>query len=524
MIQGTTAMMDRALRIDSRLLRAHLVRFVFVAFAMWFAMVAQSQPVMRSASGLFFFSSLTWVTFLVITFGGGSFFGTAITEEKEEMTLGLLQMAGVSPVAILLGKGTTRLLIALAVIGVQFPFTMLSITLGGVLLDQILATYCALGAYLLLIANLGLFLSVYCRTSRRSTFLMTIILLLYFFGPWLARMALDGSLSTGTLDPTGFVALQGDRLLQKIDEANIFTQINLILRSNSSQPILSLQVVSNVIAAACLFALSWLSFGYFNREEQSAMPEHPLFGLRSRRRVWKHWVPRVWIDALFWKEFHFMAGGVSMMIAKTIVYGVFMFGLFFIFSFSNGDIVRGLRTDLLGNTIMWTSLVFLFVEMCFYSSRIFREEIQWKTLPGLVALPRSLAMIVYPKWAACLLALIPGAAYFALGVMISPDNFGWFWERAYSGNAWFYYTFSQLILGFHFCTYLSTYIKYGAVPIVIVTQFVGFIVTIMTAEIALGVSNEPQESLAVLLSFASLLAAAAFHVATFARLRTLASQ
>ena len=81
------------------------------------------------------------------------FFATAITEEKEEGTLGLLKMAGISRVSILLGKSTSRLITAILLFLVQLPFTLLAITLGGVTLGQIFAAYWALLAYMLLVAH-----------------------------------------------------------------------------------------------------------------------------------------------------------------------------------------------------------------------------------------------------------------------------------------------------------------------------------------------------------------------------------
>ena len=48
-------------------------------------------------------------------------------------------MAGISPIGILLGKTSPRLIAATMILSVQLPFTFLAITLGGVLTNQILA-------------------------------------------------------------------------------------------------------------------------------------------------------------------------------------------------------------------------------------------------------------------------------------------------------------------------------------------------------------------------------------------------
>ena len=54
-----------------------------------------------------------------------------MAEEKEEQTLGLLRMTGLSPLSILLGKSTSRLCGALLLLAAQFPFTIFAVTLGG---------------------------------------------------------------------------------------------------------------------------------------------------------------------------------------------------------------------------------------------------------------------------------------------------------------------------------------------------------------------------------------------------------
>ena len=111
-----------------------------------------------SAPGRDVFRYMCWVNFFLLNLAGVSFFSTVITEEKEEMTLGLLRMAGISPVGILLGKVTPRLLGVVLLLSVQLPFTILAITLGGVAINQILAAYVALLAFAVLMAGLGAFL------------------------------------------------------------------------------------------------------------------------------------------------------------------------------------------------------------------------------------------------------------------------------------------------------------------------------------------------------------------------------
>jgi len=522
MMRGSVAMLDRALRVDSRMLRAHLLRFVFVLFIIWSAVQTQLQSRLFGAPGLNFFTFIVFLTFFLITLGGISFFSTAITEEKEEMTLGLLRMTGLSPVAILLGKGTTRLIIASLVIAIQFPFTLLAITLGGVLIHQIYATYCALGAYLLMLANVGMFLSVWCRTSRRASFIMMILLGVYFFGPWLAEMFLTASFAAGTLDSIGPTAAFAEVVLDWLNSGNIFKRLEYILTSRFNEPILSFQVISNIVVAGIFFGLSWLTFGFFNREERAASPERPFFGKRTGR-AWGLAVPRAWDNALFWKDYYYMTGGKTLLAAKFLLYGLLIIFVYLFVEYTDSGFSNLPRFDILGNTAIWTSIVFFVAELCVYSSRIFREEIRWKTLSSIAILPKSLIEIVYSKWAGCLVALVPVLCYFIAGIFLSPGDFFWFLGECVD-EPWFYYTLFQFILGFHVCTFLSMFMKYGSVPLTFLIMFSSFFVTVMTIELLFGFGRSEEDVVAGFLSFMSILLTMVLHVAVFFRLRVMASR
>ena len=62
----------------------------------------------------------------------------------------------------------------------QFPFTLLAVTLGGATIEQILAGYAALAAFLILVANVGLFMSVACRRGGFASFGVASFLAIYF--------------------------------------------------------------------------------------------------------------------------------------------------------------------------------------------------------------------------------------------------------------------------------------------------------------------------------------------------------
>mgnify|MGYP000563087715 CR=1 FL=1 len=106
---STAAMFTRALRSDTRRLRPHLFRMLFAGLILGSLVMAHIQSLSLGAPGLFFFGNILWLNLVLIVLAAVSFLSTAITEEKEEGTLGLLMLAGVSPLAMLLGKSSTRL-------------------------------------------------------------------------------------------------------------------------------------------------------------------------------------------------------------------------------------------------------------------------------------------------------------------------------------------------------------------------------------------------------------------------------
>ena len=191
--RGTFALVERSMRVDTRLARTHLIRLGFALLMLLFLVQVQVAFEKYSAPGRDVFRSICWVNFFLLNLAGISFFSTVITEEKEEMTLGLLRMAGISPVGILMGKVTPRLLGVILLLSVQLPFTFLAITLGGVAVNQILAAYVALLSFAVLLAGRH-FYGWRGRTALRWTLSGFVMLLLAYVG---SRFVLEVVLGRG---------------------------------------------------------------------------------------------------------------------------------------------------------------------------------------------------------------------------------------------------------------------------------------------------------------------------------------
>lgn len=142
------ALFVRSLREQSRAKFTPLARGSLALLLLLFIAGNERSFAHRTAPGQQVLILVVMVNFFAIAIFGLSTFASAITEEKEDDTLGLLQMTRLNPLAILLGKSTARLCEGLLLLAVQIPFTMLCITLGGVSMDQVLRCFAILAAFL----------------------------------------------------------------------------------------------------------------------------------------------------------------------------------------------------------------------------------------------------------------------------------------------------------------------------------------------------------------------------------------
>ena len=132
MLPGAFALVERSLRIDARTRSTHLLRLGLIAAIYMAFCRAMLNEFLFAAPGLDFFRGIAFLNAIFASVLGIGFFSSVITEEKEEDTLGLMLMAGISPLGILAGKSVGGLWQAMLMIAVQYPFGLLAVTLGGV--------------------------------------------------------------------------------------------------------------------------------------------------------------------------------------------------------------------------------------------------------------------------------------------------------------------------------------------------------------------------------------------------------
>ena len=299
MLRATTALMNRELRADMRSLWRHLFRLALVAGL--YAIICYRATTLATAPGLLLFEGMSLVTYCAISFAGISFLATAVAEEKEQQSLGLLQLAGANSLAILAGKIVPRITFVLLLITASLPFTLLAITLGGVTLHQIAAMYIAFLAYGTLLGGVGALAAV-LTSSEAMAALLTLLL-----G---ACLSLTGFLFEISEDTAPFGDLQKKMPLVKdldhLIEFSILDRLMTVPQTGFFEPLVSGQVIWDCSFGVACFALACV---LLPRYADRPATTRRLF--RARQGILRPFGPRrAWPGGLVWKDFYFVGGGI----------------------------------------------------------------------------------------------------------------------------------------------------------------------------------------------------------------------
>lgn len=469
MISGVMALCERSLRVDARAWGPHLARFglmIGILAAVWMTQYSMS---FVGAPGLRFYQNILYLNLFFMTLLGIGFFSTVITEEKEEDTLGLMLMAGISPLGILLGKSVGPLIQALLLVAVQYPFTLLAVTMGGIKTDQIRCGYAAMLAYLIMLSGTGLYCSTISSRNRSAAFRMTVYLVCYFALPGLC-LAIAG--------PTSLPRW----IYDWIGQSCVYFQVGSILSSTSSEDFYSYQVLSNSAIGLLAYLLSWVSF---NQTTRMPTTEAAPRGLLTKNRGLLRWMSpgRPHVDPLVWKDFHFIAGGVPGVLIRCVV-----FTLLYVVSvaimvtwvgpaLSNGRAITTLYLALLSFAIT--------IDAGLIAARLLHDEIRGQTLPALMMLPRQTGLVLYPKMLGAFLGWLPGPLFLFGGFVLLPYGH----ESAmtyYRGGPAFLFTAFYILVP-HAAALAALYVRWGAFPVgLAMTAAVGFLTAVFINVFRIG--------------------------------------
>lgn len=467
------ALFERSIRVESRSLIMCFARMALPVMILvsLFPVAAMARYAVFGSPGRDVFRSIAWLNFSVITLAGLSYFASVITEEKEELTLGLLRMTGLSPLAILAGKSTSRLVGSAFLLLVQFPFTLLAVTLGGVSNQQIVATYCALLAYTFLLCNLALLWSVVFQQTRIAATVTGICLGAFLILPVSASASLKGLAPILHYPIDRGAARLAISVCDMVTLASPVTALNRLLITGTTIVPLSGQVISNLAAGVGLFLLAWVVFEPCTREQKEAGPGR---GFQFRRGGPRARVPPAVSGpaAVSWKDYQLNVGGRAGMGVKIAVMGVVCAVVASFPAFFRERVTR----EYVGGSMMVTTLVTLGVALAFDASRIFRDEVRWKTLSTLAVLPVSMPELAYRKIAGYIRGVLPILLYFGLGVLIYPDGFMKTFAAMLDGTEeclMLLLFILQLVLFLHMVAFFSLIVKRGALPLALGVHYFG---------------------------------------------------
>lgn len=478
------ALFERSLRLDTRSAlmswsRAGLLGLILL---MLWSMQGMARLGRIGAPGLNFLERMVWVNLVFITLGGLSYFASAITEEKEEMMLGLLRMTDLNGVTILLGKSTSRLVGALLLLLVQVPFVLLAVTLGGVGVVQIVAAYATLLAYLFLLSNLALLYSVIFRNTATAAAVTFFLLLLFFFGHYLVKGIVDsiGAYNQINLQRGAWAIIT--KTIELWREATPSERVDTIFETGFTGPVIGFQIVSNLIAGLVFFLLAWLVFDPSTRTEGDAAPARRGFLRRAGSRASR--LPRdlVGFRAISWKDFVFISGGWVGLLLKLTVVGL-------LDGFCNLIVVETggkMTEESEGYALIWISIIVIAIWLALEASRIFKDEVRWKTLSSLVMLPISMRQLAYRKVLGVLAGTLPLLACTVVGILMVPNGMSDFIENVFrdtEGFWMFVVMILQFVLFLHLTAFLSLVLKRGALPLAIAIHYLGgmLLIGFMTA-------------------------------------------
>ncbi|MEQ1862978.1 MAG: hypothetical protein ABMA13_23905, partial [Chthoniobacteraceae bacterium] len=361
------ALFLRAMREDVRSKGTYLLRAGLVLLILFFLWVTHMQARWTGAVGRNFFSGVLWIDLFIISVAGLGYFASAITEEKEDGTLGLLRMTDLNALAILLGKSTGRLVGALFLLAAQIPFALVAVTMGGVSVGQILAGYGCLLSFTFLLANVGLLASVVCRRSTAAAVLAggavaALILVPALIGWMQAEFARQFPI---------LASLAADRFIAAWWELTPIARLTTILRTGFSGAPLDAQALASVAVGLACFALAWL---LFEPCTQRALDGNETGSARRLRRSARS--DGLGPAAVAAKEFRTL-GGSGMTFIKILT-TIFTTGVLC----AEASRHR-VSTEGIGAALFFTSGAVLLVFLSIDAGRVFRLERQQKTLASL---------------------------------------------------------------------------------------------------------------------------------------------
>lgn len=410
------ALATRTLNISAKSLGWHLSIGGLVTLTLAALLRVFQLQSLLSAPGLEFMQWSAELNLLVTTLAGIGLFATSISAERESGTLDLLRLAGLGSTGIIAARWLPLLVSCSVFLLVQIPFALFGVPLGGVTPAQVIAVYFAMWLHLVVVASIGLWVSVHCRTSMGSV--LTAIALLGFWGlgpqVLLPLLTLVGGLS---LTIASEILAVYD-LIESMGTVTGFGRVTDILRAGNPSPgwwdwpdlwQVGLSGVAIVWAWASLESAA---------SHDSALYSKTTTGSRKRRHSWR--------CAVLWKDFFLVEGGWRGMLARVVLYPLVGWMYY-------GDWYPSRLYDPAMHMLGWDGAILL--------AQVYQREFRDNTWDSLRLSSGSTVHICYEKLASVAFALLPGVIWVTLTMPYFQFNYQFKYEH--------WGCCSLLLLGWH---------------------------------------------------------------------------
>jgi ABC-type transport system involved in multi-copper enzyme maturation permease subunit len=355
------ALYKRALLLDSR--RLVLYASWLLMGSLMFIFLVDLSDSSSGVKGLRLLSLVAYTNFWFILFAGIFGFSSSITEEKEDDTIGLLVMTGISPLNFVLSKAGARFTRGLFLIASQIPFTMFAVTLGGVSSNQVYAVYITLLSFMFMLTFFCTFISLISPNNR---FAATFSFLLILGSSLLAPLLLSWDI------------INYSHIIYFIPSEALGTA----LATGFSDNFIPAQLYSNLLEGLFFFILTLVLFHrQVLKEPKTSSKKKTSAGKSARRRCWS--------NSLAWKEFYFQLGGFKSWLLQGLIYTIV---IIIILYYSQPYESEAIKYSLFG-----TSLLLFILLLTIIVSNMFSSEFKLGTHSSLFTLPMDHLPIALSK-------------------------------------------------------------------------------------------------------------------------------
>ena len=372
-------------------LRWHLVLGLLLVAYFVALLLVEYSTARIGAPGLELYRRIAYLNLVMISIAGAGCFSVCVASERDAGTLDLLRLAGLGPLGFLVGRWLPLVVTTALLLLLQVPCTSFAVTLGGVLPDRIRATTVATLVHLLLVASVGLLISVFSKTSQRAVLTALAVFGLWFAGPDIFEAA--------ALQMWPASAARMETLFEQVRLYSAFGSLERIDRTAwTGLSFWGVEQTWQLFAAIVALVISGC---FFERPSLIEPVAQRTPTIRSDERGPHRWMAGA--AALFDKDFRLVGGGFGWVALRLFAYPVVGIAYVRTVGAFNDWMTWALIHETALRMIGWDTAITL--------SQLFQREVREQTWGGLLLLPISRRRLCYSKLAGALAALSPGWAW-----------------------------------------------------------------------------------------------------------------